>query len=691
MWIEENYRRNLLDMHIDDWNSVFLSKINAEEYVEALKDAGIQAAMVKSMPHTGLCTYPSAYGPMHRGLHGTDYFGKMVELCHKNGISVIAYFSQVFDNYAYEKHPEWRTVTVDGKNHKDFSGQDCFRNGRYGIVCPNNVEYREYVKNHLTELNETYEFEAMFLDMTFWPDVCYCASCRKRYYEETGRELPRNMDWHAPEFREFQSRREQWLAEFAAFSTNCIKKIKPQVMVEHQFSMVMSPWIHASTELLMDAADYASGDYYGGYLQQSFINKYYRNISKQLPFAYHTSRCDPELNQHTTTKTEEQLLLHVITALVHDGAFLLVDAINPDGTIVPEVYHKLMKRVYSISAPYEKYVGGEEIADAAIWFSSFAKYDPAETGSVADKSFGPGYYQEAPVGMAQILRANNIPFTVVGSRNLSGLKTKLLILPHIFDVREEEINEIEKFLKNGGSVYVSGPIGHPRLAKLLGVELNEMEKTEQSFTYICPTEEGAEYLEGFTEQCPLSVPMAQFRVSCMASAAPRILATITYPYTMQDGPQFAAIHSNPPGIRSCFPAILENKVGAGTLLWTSAPIEMLRPYMSRQVVCRLMKHLLQCTGQKNWSFASNAPKFVEVLGWKKNGATFFAVLNEQEESPVAPMYELYIDLPYKITGAVLAGTETGLQTECRTDTDGTVLTRIFLPKLEIFLMIEVRR
>ena len=40
MWIEGNYRRNLLDMHIDDWNEEFLSKVDPEAYAEALKEAG---------------------------------------------------------------------------------------------------------------------------------------------------------------------------------------------------------------------------------------------------------------------------------------------------------------------------------------------------------------------------------------------------------------------------------------------------------------------------------------------------------------------------------------------------------------------------------------------------------------------------------------------------------------------------
>ena len=48
MWIEGNYRRNLMDMHIDDWDETFLSKIDCDEYVQALVDAGVQAAMVKA-------------------------------------------------------------------------------------------------------------------------------------------------------------------------------------------------------------------------------------------------------------------------------------------------------------------------------------------------------------------------------------------------------------------------------------------------------------------------------------------------------------------------------------------------------------------------------------------------------------------------------------------------------------------
>lgn len=166
-------------------------------------------------------------------------------------------------------------------------------------------------------MNSNYDFEGMFLDMTFWPEVCYCASCRKRYKKETGRELPRVIDWQDKNWKEYVYKRDEWMAEYAIFATNCAKQIKPNVTIEHQFSRITGSWIDGSTEMLTEAVDYAGGDYYGGFLQQTFINKYYKNVSPNLPFVYHTSRCDPELVFHTTTKTTEEMLLHVITALVH--------------------------------------------------------------------------------------------------------------------------------------------------------------------------------------------------------------------------------------------------------------------------------------------------------------------------------------------------------------------------------------
>ncbi len=58
-----------------------------------------------------------------------------------------------------------------------------------------------------------------------------------------------------------------------------------------------------------------------------------------------TSRCYPDVKEHTTTKSAEMLALHTYLALAHNGAFLFIDAIDPVGTQDEKVY-KIMGDIF---------------------------------------------------------------------------------------------------------------------------------------------------------------------------------------------------------------------------------------------------------------------------------------------------------------------------------------------------------
>ena len=674
MWTKGNYRRNLLDMHIADWDESFLSKVDCEEYVNALKEAGFQAAMVKAKPHTGLCFWPSTIGRMHKGLKGRDYLGKMIELCHKNDIAVITYFTQIFDNWAYENNPSWRIVSPDGMNYMEYR-EGGFLNGRYGLVCPNNPDYRAYVKANLQELNRNYDFEGMFLDMTCWPDICLCTSCRERYLKETGKEIPRTIDWRDPEFKAFQALREDWLTDYAVFAANAVKEIKPHVTIEHQLSPAIAPWIHGSAESITAAIDYAGGDFYGSYLQQSFICKMYRNISPTLPFVFHGSRCDPNLTYHTTTKTKDELMLQVITALVHDGAFILVDAIDPDGSIVTEVYTNVMKGVFDKTAPYEKYVGGDFISDVDIWYASYSKYVVEDAKDIKKRFELNHNFRDTVVDLSSILREYHVPFDIIGSEGLKTSSSKVIFLSNIASIKDDEMDSLESYVKNGGCLYISGNLGHQRLYDLLEAECAG--ETEHDFTYISPTKEGEIYFEGFTKRTSLTIPMKQKLINFKGEHD--VLATVTLPYTLRNTGEFSAIHANPPGIYTENAACIRKKVGRGTILWVSAPIENTKPFMSRRTVYNLIKMLAG-----TFQYAASAPAFVETVGWIKNGKTYIALINQQEASPVAPMYDIQIILPHEVVKAKLLGSDTDI--EVSTVNGQSV---IKLPRLDIFHMIEI--
>ena len=203
MWYKTSFRRHLCDMHIDDWNEEFLSEFSPEEYVENLETAKIQNAMLYFQSHVGLCYFPTKSGKMHRGFIGKeDAMQRLERLCHKEGISVTGYYSLIYNNVEHDRHPEWRMVDENGCSKRetgygtsnDFAGTNSVH--RYGFCCPNNMEYRSFLEKQIKEMNEFFEVDGMFYDMLFWPHMCYCDSCKKRWADEVGGEIPKEQNWN---------------------------------------------------------------------------------------------------------------------------------------------------------------------------------------------------------------------------------------------------------------------------------------------------------------------------------------------------------------------------------------------------------------------------------------------------------------------------------------------------------------
>lgn len=678
MWLNGNYRRIFLDMHINDDRPEYLQNLNPEKLVNPLADAGAQQIVVKCRSHTGLAYFPTEYGRMHRGLKGRDYVGEMIGLCHGRGIAVMAYFSQIFDNLARQEHPHWRII--DRREYEQMQREgDRFvipSPGRYGLVCPNNPAYREYVKNCLQELTANYEFESIFLDMPFFPEVCYCPSCAAKYFEATGKELPAIIDWDDPACRDWQRLREEWLHEFTALSTAHVKAVRPEVTVEHNMAVVTGSWSNGATDFIADDCDYMGGDLYGGFLEQSFICKYYKNLSRLLPFSFIASRCAPGLNYHTTTKHRDELLLHAVTALVHNGACSICDGMNPDGTLNEAVYKGVIQDVFSTIQPYEHYVNGNLNSNVAIWFSGRSKYNAEDSGKpILNSAFSQAHI-ENPKAMARILREENIPFDVIPDKCLKGYRGKVLIICDTMHIQDEAMEAIEAFVLSGGHLYVSGHLGHERLYQLL--EATPSGLTTHTTTYMSPTEAGKRFFTDFSETSPMYVKGKQLQIRLDGTY--ECLATLTLPYTMTGTSDFASIHSDPPGIPTEWPSAVMKQVGKGRIFWTAAAIESAQPYMSRQVVGRILRELC---GELPFSY--HAPSWVEVLSWTKDNSQYFAVINQQEHAPIAPVYEITVELPYRIHEATLLETNEAL--EFTVENGKSV---IFLPKLTVFQFFSVR-
>ena len=627
-WYETSYRRNLVDMHIDDWNPEFLSRFDPQQYFHCLKAGRIQSPMIYLQSHVGLCNWPTKSGRMHAGFAGRNMVRELIDLCHGDGMDVVGYYSLIYNNWAYDAHPPWRMLDRQGHPSRNDETHGFMNGGRYGLVCPNHLGYRAFVGAQFAELLAEYPLEGIFLDMTFWPMVCYCEQCQRRFEEETRQRIPVTIDWSAPLWRQFQASRQRWLNEFALACTAELQRLQPGITVEHQFSTIHQHWEFGVNEGINDASDYAGGDLYGGHAQESFICKLYYEITRNQPFEYMTSRCDPNLLDHTTTKSLDSLRTHNLLTLAHHGAMLFIDAIDPVGTLHLPVYERIGK-VFQESIPYEEHLRGMLWADTAIYFQLESRMDTSATGDRPDYA---NPQLDAAVGASTALSDHRFLYTVVPSSHADKLMgKKVVILCEAAFLSEAELDRLEAYVRGGGCLYASGSTCPELLQRLLGLELTG--RTDARITYIAPTPQGQGLFGEFTADNPLAYQGPQW-IAGNPMGHPA-LATVMLPYTNPDDPtRFAAIHSNPPGIRTDFPAIVYGPCGKGKVIWSAAAFEKNPQQAHKHVFAGLIELLY---GPQR-PLRTTAPAFVQftLFADQAHHCQYLNAVSVQEHTPLLP-------------------------------------------------------
>lgn len=601
-WYSTSYRRNLVDMHLEDWDPAFMSRFDPVSYCENLKKAHIKSAMIYFHSHVGYSYYPTKVGKMHSALIGReDAMRQLVDLCHEAGIDVVGYYSLIHTTLEEERHPEWRLVNGgDGTSPHQ-------RGGRYGFCCPNNPEYRQYVREQIKEISEYFTVDGMFYDMTFWPGICRCPHCQMRFLKETGNSwIPAVENWNDPVFVALQKKREEWIGEFAEYVTAVSKEFMPHASVEHNYAYgVAGDWNQASSERVSQACDYVGGDLHTDIYTQSFTEKYYRSVTRNQPFEYMISRCDENLGCHTITKSEMRLKKEVLLTSAHHGASFVIDAMDPVGTMDSRVYERIGK-VFEQTIPYEPYFEGAPIEDVAVYYSPTGRYR---------RNGRQGHTRSCSVNLMRTMIQNNVPVGVISNLNsgrMSGYK--MVFAPALAGLDDQCRHNICEYVKDGGVLYFSGTEEPALLKELLGISLDGY--TPTSHNYISPTEGWEALLGEFNGQYPLpmegEIPLLkQWR--CDAE----VLAQVCMPYRDEKDPKrFSSIHSNPPAPPTSYPAMLRADYGKGKVVWCAASFENDIRTCYRDLTDRILRMYLSVPEQ---SVISNAPHQVELCCYKTDG------------------------------------------------------------------------
>ncbi|WP_064710206.1 alpha-amylase family protein [Rhizobium bangladeshense] len=156
--------------------------------------------------------YPSKFPLHHRAeaLGERDLYGEIVAAAREEGLNVVARMdsNRVAEDF-YRAHPDWICLDIEGKPYRQAN--------KY-ITCINSPYYSEYLPSIMEEIIERSHPDG-FADNS-WAgiprkNICYCRHCLAQFLAWSGVDLPRRHDWDDENYRlwirwNFQRRTDLW-------------------------------------------------------------------------------------------------------------------------------------------------------------------------------------------------------------------------------------------------------------------------------------------------------------------------------------------------------------------------------------------------------------------------------------------------------------------------------------------------
>jgi hypothetical protein len=372
----------------------------------------------------------------------------------------IVVFARMDSNRAHEEfykaHPDWFAIDVNGKPYKA---------GDLYITCINSPYYNEHIPAILREIIELYHPEG-FTDNS-WSglgrdSICYCENCKTAFRQRSGKEIPLKANWGDPAYREwirwnYDRRLEIWdlnnRTTRAAGGPDCIWSGMNSGSVSGQSKSFRDykEICKRADIIMLDSQARNDAD---GFQQNGNIGKLIHGLlgwDKLIPESmamYQAGRPTFRLS----AKPSPEAHLWMIEGMA--------GGIQPWWHHVG-AYHE-DRRMYHTAAPiFNWHKANEEFL--------INRQPMATVGVVWSQQNMDFYGRDATEqlvelpwrGMTQALLRARIPYLPVHADHIDrdAAQFSLLVLPNVGAMSEDQLASIRRFVKNGGSLLVTGETG----------------------------------------------------------------------------------------------------------------------------------------------------------------------------------------------------------------------------------------
>jgi len=392
--------------------------------------------------------YPTEIKFHHRSAwmkDGDDPFGQLVAGCRKMGMVVVARTDpHSVREDAAAAHPEWLAVDARGNKRRHWATP-----GRW-VTCALGPYNFEFMTEVTREIVRKYGVDGIFSNRWQGSGMCYCDSCRTNFRKFCGMELPHSFDPQDPADRNWIEWSDGRLFELWRLWDGEIRKINPQARFIANSGGGSMTTLDMKTISQLAPTLFADRQSRHG-LMPPWANgkngKEFRATFGRKPIVGIASvGIDDEHRWKDSVNSEAELRIWLA-----DG---IANGLRPwvckfSGTLYDRRWTGVVEKLYNWHWRNEKYLRNQEnLARVAMVYSQ-------QTGTYYGGEQKHRKVEDHELGMYQALVEARIPFEMVHDRMLDADQIdrfKLLILPNIAALSDEQCEQLRQFVKRGGSL-----------------------------------------------------------------------------------------------------------------------------------------------------------------------------------------------------------------------------------------------
>jgi Hypothetical glycosyl hydrolase 6/Beta-galactosidase trimerisation domain len=391
--------------------------------------------------------YPTKI-PMHyrsAWMKDTDPFGDLVAGCRKQNMVVLARTDpHAVHQDIYDAHPDWIAVEADGKKRPHWAMPG------WWVTCALGPYNFDFMTRVTSEIMTMYKPDGIFSNRWAGSGMCYCEHCRENFKAASGFDLPHSLDPQNPARRAFMEWKQQRLFELCGVWNKAIRAVNPAA------SFIPNSGGGALSELDMKTIGELSPVIFADRQARSGLSapwsngknaKEYRATMGSKPVgALFSVGVEEAYRWKDSVQTGPEIRLWVLDAIAN-GQRPWYSKFS--GTLYDKRWLPVVEELYTWHYRNERYLRNvAPMARVAMAYSQqTAHYYGGERARQKVEDHTLGYYQA--------LIEARIPFEMVHDRLLDAehlAAFKVLILPNIAALSDQQCGQIRAFVERGGSL-----------------------------------------------------------------------------------------------------------------------------------------------------------------------------------------------------------------------------------------------